>query len=227
MAGASQPLARLTHWRAFSASDWQHVRAGVVGLALGSLVPVIVFYAAFRLWGFPNAVVLVLAWSAVVFAWHFRETRSADVFSATTFAFACTKAAAGLVSQNTTLYLAWPSLENLIYGTAFLGSAALGRPLLALFARRLYPIPDAVTQSRPFKRAFMVASGAWFCGHALRAVVRLWLLATLPLELYLIADTVAGWPINIALVAFTTWFPLRQLRQAGLMGAVEPLPSTV
>ena len=55
-------------------------------------------------------------------------------------------------------------------------------------------------------------------------MVRLWLLANLPLEQYLIADTVAGWPINITLVAFTTWYPLRQLRRAGLAsGAPNPL----
>jgi hypothetical protein len=74
-----------------------------------------------------------------------------------------------------------------------------------------------------FKRAFVVASAAWFCGHGLRAGVRLWLLATLPLELYLVADTVAGWPINLSLVAFTTWYPLRRLHQAGFM-AVQPAP---
>ena len=93
----------------------------------------------------------------------------------------------------------------------------MGRPLLALYAERLYPIPPGVRESSTFRRAFLIASAAWLCGHALRAVVRLWLLNNLPLELYLIADTVAGWPINVSLVAFTTWFPLRELRRAGFM----------
>ena len=81
----------------------------------------------------------------------------------------------------------------------------------------LYPLPPGVRESSTFRRAFVIASAAWLCGHALRAVVRLWLLNNLPLELYLIADTVAGWPINVSLVAFTTWFPLRELRRAGFM----------
>jgi hypothetical protein len=81
-----------------------------------------------------------------------------------------------------------------------------------------------VRSTHTFRRAFLIASAAWLCGHVLRAVVRLWLLANLPLELYLIADTVAGWPISISLVAFTTWFPLRQLRRAGLVSiAAVPL----
>ena len=210
----------IKHWRAFGPGEWRHVREGALGLVLGSILPVVLFYAAYRLASFTTAVVLVLAWSALIFAWHRRRTGGADVFSATTFVFACIKASAGLLSQNPTLYLAWPSLENLIYGTAFVGSALLGRPLLALYAQRLYPIPPEVSASDTFRRAFLIASAAWLVGHALRGVVRLWLLSTLPLELYLIADTVAGWPINTSLVAFTAWYPLRQLRKAGLMSVV-------
>jgi intracellular septation protein A len=219
---ASTPTLKLKHWRSFGESEWRHVRDGAIGLVLGSVLPVALFYVAYQAWGFSVAVILVLIWSALVFAWHYQRTRGADVFSATTFAFACVKATAGLVSQNTWLYLAWPSLENLIYGTAFFTSAVLGKPLLALYAQRLYPIPPNVRQSHAFRRAFLVASTAWLLGHGLRAVVRLWLLAHLPLGLYLIADTVAGWPINVSLVAFTTWFPLRQLRQAGFMD-IQPL----
>jgi intracellular septation protein A len=215
------PRAGIKHWRAFGPGEWRHVREGALGLVLGSILPVGLFYAAYRLASFTTAVVLVLAWSALIFAWHRRRTGGADVFSATTFVFACIKASAGLLSQNPMLYLAWPSLENLIYGIAFLGSALLGRPLLALYAQRLYPIPPEVSASATFRRAFLVASAAWLVGHAVRGVVRLWLLSTLPLELYLIADTVAGWPINTSLVAFTAWYPLRQLRRAGLM-SVEP-----
>jgi intracellular septation protein A len=188
---------------------------------LGSVLPVVLFYVAYQTLGFSVAVVLVLVWSALVFTFHYRRTGGVDVFSATTFVFACVKAAAGLVSQNTTIYLAWPSLENLIYGTAFFISALIGKPLLALYAQRLYPIPPSVRESRAFGRAFLVASCVWLVGHSLRAVVRLWLLAHLPLGLYLIADTVAGWPINVTLVAFTAWYPLRELRRAGFMN-VKP-----
>lgn len=215
--------ATLKHWRTFGPAEWGHVRDGAIGLVFGSVLPVVLFYVMYQTRGFSTAVVSVLVWSAAVFGWHYRRTRGTDVFSATTFGFACIKAIAGLASQNTWLYLAWPSLENLVYGTAFLGSALLGRPLLALFAQRLYPIPPGVRASSVFRRAFLITSAAWFVGHGLRAVVRLWLLAHLPLELYLVADTVAGWPINISLVTFSTWFPLRELQRGGFMSAPRPI----
>jgi hypothetical protein len=112
----------------------------------------------------------------------------------------------------------------MIYATAFLGSALIGKPLLALYAQRLYPIPEEVRHSRVFRNAFIVVSAAWFIGHSLRAVLRLYLLNTLPLEAFLIADTVAGWPISAALIAITTLYPLRQLRRAGLI--IQPQPIT-
>lgn len=217
------PQVALKHWRTFGAGEWNHVKEGAIGLGLGSLLPVGLFYVAFRTWGLTAAVLVVLTWSALVFGWHYRRTRGADVFSATTFGFACVKAFAGIVSQNTLLYLAWPSLENLVYGTAFFGSALLGRPLLALYAQRLYPIPPSVRGSAAFRRAFVIVSGAWLFGHSFRALLRLWLLTHLPLEQYLIADTVAGWPINISLIALTTWLPLREMRRAGFM-SVAPRP---
>jgi intracellular septation protein A len=218
---AGQPA--IKHWRSFGAAEWGHVKEGLLGLVLGSMLPVLFFYVSLRSWGFSVAVIVVLTWSAAVFAWHYRRTGGADVFSATTFGFACVKASAGIATQNLHLYLAWPSLENLIYGTAFFGSALLGRPLLALYAQRLYPIPRHVRASRTFHRAFLIASAAWLVGHSIRALLRLWLLDNLPLEWYLVTDTVAGWPINVSLVAFTTWFPLRELRRAGFM-SVTPQP---
>jgi intracellular septation protein A len=216
----------LKHWRSFGAAEWGHVKEGALGLLLGSLLPVALFYGGYRLWNFASAVVIVLTWSALIFAFHFRRTGGADVFSATTFGFAVIKAMAGLTSNNQWLYLAWPSLENMVYGVAFFGSALLGRPLLALFAQRLYPIPPSVRSSDAFRRAFLITSGVWLLGHSLRAVLRLWLLSlNLPLAEYLIADTVAGWPINVGLMGFTAWFPLRELRRAGFM-SVGPAPLT-
>jgi intracellular septation protein A len=218
----------IKHWRTFGAEEWGHVREGALGLILGSVLPVAIFYICHQTWGFAVAVVAVLSWSTLIFVWHYRRTHGADVFSATTFGFACIKAIAGIVSGNKDIYLAWPSLENLIYGSAFFGSALFGRPLLALYAQRLYPISPSVRVSAAFKRAFLITSTAWLVGHSLRAVVRLWLLFVVfnqDLGMYLIADTVAGWPINISLVAFTAWFPLRELRRAGFM-SVAPQPIT-
>ena len=221
---SDSPQVALKHWRTFGTDEWSHVKSGLLGLVLGSLLPVGIYYFGSQTWGFSLGVVLVLVWSVLIFSWHLSRTGRADVFSATTFVFACAKASAGLLSQNETLYFAWPSLENLIYGTTFFGSAMLSKPVLALYAERVYPIPPHVRSSRAFRRAFLIVSAVWLCGHGIRAVLRLWLLQQhLPREAFLLLDTALGWPINGSLVAFTVWFPLRELHRAGFM-TVSPKP---
>jgi intracellular septation protein A len=212
-------LRTVKHWRQFGAQEWGYVRDGLRGLVLGTLLPVAFFYVSYRTWSFTVAVLVVLAWSAGVFVWHRRVEHRFDVFSATTFVFACVKAGAGLISNDPFLYLAWPSIENLIYGGVFFGSALLGAPLLAMYARRIYPVPHQVQASATFRRAFIVVSAVWLAGFLLRASLRLVFLTQLSLEPFLVVDTIVGWPINLAMVSFTVWYPLRTLGRAGL---IEP-----
>jgi len=91
----------IKHWRAFGVEEWGHVKEGLLGLLLGSLLPVALFYFAYRTWGFfdrchhrPELVSSGLRLA-------YRRGRGATYSSATTFGFACVKATAGLVSQTT------------------------------------------------------------------------------------------------------------------------------
>lgn len=212
------PSSGIKHWRSFGRAEWRHVGEGVVGFLLGSALPLLSFFVLLQLYGLRPAALAVLVWSAVVFVWHRRRTGGSDVFSAATFAFALLEAGVGLVSDNVYLYLATPSLKNLVYGLAFVGSAAAGRPLLAMYAQRLYPIPEAVRRSPTYRRVFLVASLVWFVGLALRGTVRLVLMATLPFAVYLVVDnTLVGWTFSATLVGFTVWYPLRELRRAGVL----------
>lgn len=205
------PDLSVRHWRDFRREDWLHVRGGVLGALFGTVLPLASFYAAYRLATFTLAVVLVLAWSLAVFLGHLRRTRRADIFSLTTMLLACLKAAAGLASQSLTLYLLWPSIENLIYAGVLLGSALLGRPVLAAYAERVYPIPASLRATPRFKAVMLRASAVWAGGNLLRAVTRPLLLASLTLAPFLAADTALSWVIGAAMVGFTVWYPLRAL----------------
>ena len=171
--------------------------------------------------GFSAAVVVVLTWSAAVFGGttggRAAPTSSAPPHSASP----ASRHSAGLVSQNQTLYLAWPSVENMIYGVAFFGSALLGRPLLALYAQRLYPIPaERARVAHISPRVRDDLGGVAVRPQPARGAAPVAAADALPLEVYLVVDTVAGWPINVSLFAFTAWYPLRELRRAGFMSVV-------
>lgn len=221
----SRPPSRLVKDpRAFGRAEWRHVLDGVIGFVLGSAVPLALLYGSYRLFSFSAAVVVVLLWSTGVFVVHRARTGGWDIFSAWTFAFALIEAIVGLWSQNLLLYLATPSLKNLAWGVSFLGSALLGRPLLVAYAERLYPIPGEVKQTQVFRSAFLVVSSVWFFGMLIRGSARLWLLANVSFETYLLVDnTVVGWTISAFLLSFTVWYPLRQMARAGLYQRGKPI----
>lgn len=211
---AAEPFV-LLEWYDFGPTEWAHVRAGVLSFFLGTVLPMGSFYLVYRVLTFQLAVLAVLTWALAVFAWHYWRAREFDVFSMTTVALACLKATAGVVSGSQTLYLVWPSMENLLYGSVFLGSALLGWPLLAVYAARLYPIPAAVTRMPAFRKGFLGASLAWAVGSCFRAALRVWLVGHLSLETFLLVDSAIGWPVNLALIWFTAWYPLRTLEREG------------
>ena len=70
---------------------------------------------------------------------------------------------------------------------AFFGSALLGRPLLALYAQRLYPIPPTCAPRAPSGARSSSTSAAWLCGHTpARRCCACGCWRRLPLELYLV-----------------------------------------
>src|SRR3712207_47698 len=82
----------LKHWRTFGVAEWRHVGDGVLGFVLGSALPLALFYGFYKQVNLTAAIIAVLMWSGVVFAWHRRRTGGADVFSAMTFASAVVEA---------------------------------------------------------------------------------------------------------------------------------------
>ena len=76
-------------------------------------------------------------------------------------------------------------------------------------------LPLASVFSEAFRHGFLVASLAWAVVSVVRAGMRLWLVATLPLGLFLVADSVIGWPVYLVLIWFSGWYPLRVLRRDG------------
>lgn len=212
---AEPPGSHMLEWYDFGRAEWAHVRGGALDFSLGTLLPVGGFYAIYRLLTFEAAVVVVLGWATAVFLWNYLRTRKHDVFSFTTMVLACVKACAGLLSGNISLYLIWPSVENVFCGGLFLGSALLGRPALAVYARRLYPVPADVVDSTAFKHGFLGASLAWAMISIVRAIVRLWLLAQLSVGTYLLVDSMIGWPMYLGVIWFTGWYSLQVLRNDG------------
>jgi hypothetical protein len=115
---------------------------------------------------------------------------------------------------------------NLAYGTVFLGSAAIGRPLVGAVYAAVDGLDRRWREDRRLRRTFAVATVGWSLVFASRAVVqtvfynldRTGLLAT--------SKLLMGWPLTILAVAATVAYVKRaRARHDGSGSGKHPLAS--
>jgi hypothetical protein len=109
-----------------------------------------------------------------------------------------------------------------VIGLAFLGSAAIGKPLIYQLARaRLRRSSGAnlghfeTASGHPiFRRAMMVMTLAWGFGLVLESAVACALIFALPISTYLLVSPIWGYGLGFALTAWTFWYARRRVTAA-------------
>ena len=126
-------------------------------------------------------------------------------------------------------------LVSVLIGLAFLGSAAIGRPLIyylarATIRRRSTAEADAFEALKDyagFRRVMMSMTLIWGFGLVGEACLSALLVVSLPIQTYLLVGPVVGYGVIGLLVAWTFWYSRRQQR-LGAAGraaqATDPAP---
>jgi len=128
-------------------------RRGLPVFAAEGIVPVLVFYAAWKALGLTAGILAATALSAGVLLWQTRRGRAAAV-ARLTLVFLAVQGLVGIASHSATVYLAQPVVLSAGWGIAYLISAAIGRPLIGLFAQAWYPFPADFRAGPPYRREF-------------------------------------------------------------------------
>ncbi len=126
-----------------------------------------------------------------------------------TLAFLLIQAAVGLAAHSATVYLAQPVVLSALWGLAYLGSVAVGRPLIGVFANAWYPFPPAFRATAPYRREFGMQSVVWGVYCLARAGVRLALLLAAGVGGFVVVSAATGIPALIALVLWGIWHAKR------------------
>jgi MFS family permease len=105
------------------------------------------FYAGWRLVGLAAGITAATA-VAVGLWWWDRHRGRKGLMVRIGLALVLLQAVVGLLSGSERLYLAQPVVMNGAWALAFLGSAAVGRPLVGVFAGELADIPEEVRRPR-------------------------------------------------------------------------------
>jgi intracellular septation protein A len=189
---------------------------GLPQFAAEAVVPVLVFYAAWRWAGLGAGIAASTVASLAIAVWLVRRRRDVGVV-AIGVVFVVIQAGVALAAHSTTVYLAQPVVLSALWAVAYAASVVVGRPLIGVFAAAWYPFPAEFRAGRAFKREFGLQSLVWAAFCLARATVRLYVLLHSGVGGFLIASILTGLPPYGALVAWGAWHAKRSFRDA-----VEP-----
>jgi Protein of unknown function (DUF3159) len=181
---------------------------GVPQFAAEAVVPVTAFYAVWRLAGLAAGVVVSTAVSVVLAVVLIRRGRDVGLV-AVGAVFVVVQAIVGLVSGSATVYLAQPVVLSALWGVAYAGSVAVGRPLIGIFASAWYPFPPWFRASAAFRREFAMQSLVWAGYCFARAALRLALLLHAGIGAFVVVSFATGTPVVAALLAWGVWHARR------------------
>lgn len=190
------------------------VRRALARFVLVGMTPIVAFYAVFRAAGPIEGIIAGTLTATVALLIQGYRLGRFDPVGIVPIGAVLIQGGAGLVFQSVDVYLAAPAVENAIWGLALIGSVVVGRPFISMAARELELLPTSVRAQPAVTRALSVVTLVWALASFAKSGIRLALLATLPLELFLVTNTVVISSLNMALLAFTLWYPLRAAKCA-------------
>ncbi|MGH9185705.1 MAG: VC0807 family protein [Acidimicrobiales bacterium] len=182
-------------------------------LARDAMLPMLAFYAGWRLYGLVIGI-LASAAISIVALWSEKRQGRRGHLARITFGIVLFQGAVGLITGSEKLYLAQPVLVNALYGFAFLGSVVIRRPLTAVFAEEMYAFPDEVRKSETYLDAFTRISLVWGVYLVGRSVLRLATLSGSSVEAFIVVNFITGVPVTAFLLSWSVWYGVRFFRRS-------------
>jgi len=183
------------------------VRHAVPNIVEGTVVPLTVFLVTLRLVGVWGAMAAGLAVAYGLIALRLLTRRRVPgilVIGALTLT---ARTLIALVSRSAFVYFLQPTLGTALVATAFLLSAALGRPLTQRLAHDFCPFEPEVLRNRHVRTFFSQISLLWAFTQFANAAAMIWLLLSQSLTTYVVAGRFLSVGLTTAAIALSTaWF---------------------
>ena len=181
-----------------------------------TVVPVLLFYGALWLGGVWWALGVALAWSyAAVGRRLARGGRVPGVLLLGTLGMTV-RTVIAVLSGSVFVYFLQPTLGTVAVAGTFLASVPAGRPMIQRLVQDFLPLPAGFCDDRRVRPLFVRLTLAWAGVHLANAALTVWLLLSQPIEVFLLARTVAAGVLTLAAVAGSTLWFLAAARRAGV-----------
>ena len=173
----------------------------------GSVIPLVVFLAVYRLGGVRWAILAGFSWSAAAIVRRIRTSGEVPGLLLLSSVGLTAKTGISLATGSAFVYFLQPTIGTALVGVTFAASVAVHRPLAERVTRDLCPLEPEVLAHPAVRRFFRRASLVWAMVNFVNASIALWLLCTQPLATVIVVRSVMG-PTFLAttVVACVLWF---------------------
>jgi len=203
-------------------NDWLRHRAPALALdlAVNFALPVVVYDLLQGRWGEVNALLASAVPPLVWAVGGFVRSRRVDALSVMAMAGIALSLIAFAGGGSARFLELREKMVTLLFGLAFLGSAAIGRPLIWPLARATMAREsgEALAQFEAdrdhpmLRRTIMVMTLAWGFGLVADVAVSVGLIYALPVATYLIVGPLLGYATIGGLTVWTVWYRRHRTR---------------
>jgi intracellular septation protein A len=189
------------------------LRSGAPRFVREAFGPIGAFYLGWKLGNLATGIALSTGVALALEVYEHRHGRRGTL-ALVSGAFVVVQGVVGLLANSAVVYLAQPVVVSAIWGVACIVSAAIGRPLLGVFADAWYPFPDDVRKTRTYKRIFGVESVVWGLYYFARSGIRMLALWKGGIGFFVVVQTLTGIPFTIALIVWSIRYSVRGFERA-------------
>jgi hypothetical protein len=125
----------------------------------------------------------------------------------------------GLVSGSTFAYFIQPIATTVALAVVFLGSVAIGRPVIARLAHDFCPIAPEVAGRPAVSRLFGKLTVLWAGVHVVTAAITFGMLVSMPVATFVAFKTVACLAVTVGAIVLTILWALRIVHSEKLVFA--------
>lgn len=187
-------------------------------LLYACVAPITLFYVVMVVSNVWVAIVVALAWSYGAIAFRALTGRRPSGLLILIAVVMTARTALALLAGSTFLYFLQPIISDSLVATAFLLSLATARPMVARLAGDFYPMTHEVSVRPRIQRLFRHLTLLW-AGLCLgKAVLVLWLLLSLSVESFVLANGLSIVSLNVVAIGVTIGAAVVVARKEGLLG---------
>lgn len=193
------------------------VRRSGPHLIEASLIPTALFYTAMTLAGLGTAYAVALVWLYASVGLRLSRGRAIPPLLVLGVIGMTVKTGVAVASGSSFFYFAQPIATSVVMGTVFLGSIALGRPMIEKLALEFWPLTDEMLANPAVARLLRNLTFLWAGVNLFIAATNMTLLLSVSLPTYVAVKQVASLGITGLAIAVTIEMAVRTGRREGFI----------